>query len=256
MVAVPQRRAPGAAPRRLPRELRLPAAVPERDGERLAPAPVAASTCATGAQRLLRATRRRRAAAQATRGTRSPTSARTTSPACWRTAAAMAVFCAPTINAYGRFRPNAMAPQAVIWGRDNRGAMLRVLGRAATPATRIENRIGEPSANPYLYIAAQIHAGLDGIERGLAAPPATARRMRRRAASRCRRASARRSTRSPPTTRWCARSAPPVVDWFDARQARRARAPRPGRRQGRLAGARILQPLLRPARCMRRSPST
>ena len=85
----------------------------------------------------------------------------------------MAVFCAPTINAYGRFRPNAMAPNAVIWGRDNRGAMLRVLGGAGDPATRIENRIGEPCANPYLYMAAQIHAGLDGIERGLEPPPAT-----------------------------------------------------------------------------------
>ncbi|HZV92677.1 MAG TPA: glutamine synthetase family protein [Caldimonas sp.] len=86
---------------------------------------------------------------------------------------AMAVFCAPTINAYARFRPNAMAPNAVIWGRDHRGAMLRVLGRCGDPATRIENRIGEPAANPYLYLAAQIHAGLDGIERGLRPPPAT-----------------------------------------------------------------------------------
>ncbi|MEP7301770.1 MAG: glutamine synthetase [Caldimonas sp.] len=86
----------------------------------------------------------------------------------------MAVFCAPTINAYGRFRPNAMAPNAVLWGRDNRGAMLRVLGRAGDPATRIENRIGEPAANPYLYLAAQIHAGLDGLARGLSAPLATA----------------------------------------------------------------------------------
>ena len=85
-----------------------------------------------------------------------------------------AVFCAPTVNAYARFRPNAMAPNAVLWGRDNRGAMLRVLGRAGDAATRIENRIGEPAANPYLYIASQIHAGLDGIERDLAAPPATA----------------------------------------------------------------------------------
>jgi glutamine synthetase len=84
---------------------------------------------------------------------------------------AMAPFCAPTINAYARFRPNAMAPQSVVWGRDNRGAMLRVLGRCGDAATRIENRIGEPMANPYLYLAAQIHAGLDGIERRLAAPP-------------------------------------------------------------------------------------
>ena len=85
----------------------------------------------------------------------------------------MAAFCTPTVNGFGRFRPNAMAPHAVVWGRDNRGAMLRVLGASGDPATRIENRIGEPSANPYLYIAAQIHAGLDGIERGLAPGPAT-----------------------------------------------------------------------------------
>ena len=86
----------------------------------------------------------------------------------------MAVFCAPTINGYGRFRPNAMAPQAVLWGRDNRGAMLRVLGDVGDASTRIENRIGEPLANPYLYIASQIHAGLDGIAQGLSAGPATA----------------------------------------------------------------------------------
>jgi glutamine synthetase len=76
---------------------------------------------------------------------------------------AMAPFCAPTINAYARFRPNAMAPQSVVWGRDNRGAMLRVLGHCGDAATRIENRIGEPAANPYLYIASQIHSGLDGL---------------------------------------------------------------------------------------------
>ena len=52
--------------------------------------------------------------------------------------------------------------------------MLRVLGGAGDRATRIENRVGEPMANPYLYFAAQIHAGLDGIERMLAAPKAVA----------------------------------------------------------------------------------
>jgi glutamine synthetase len=86
---------------------------------------------------------------------------------------AMQPFCAPTANAYARFRPNAMAPNAVVWGRDNRGAMLRVLGGPGNPATRIENRSGEPTANPYLYLAAQVHAGRDGLARGLAAPPAT-----------------------------------------------------------------------------------
>jgi glutamine synthetase len=88
-------------------------------------------------------------------------------------ARAMAALCTPTINGFKRFRPNALAPQSVLWGRDNRGVMLRVLGRCGDAATRIENRIGEPSANPYLYIAAQIHAGLDGLRRGLKAGPAT-----------------------------------------------------------------------------------
>ncbi|MDP1954853.1 MAG: glutamine synthetase family protein [Polaromonas sp.] len=83
------------------------------------------------------------------------------------------VFCTPTINGFGRFRPNALAPQSVLWGRDNRGAMLRVVGQPGDSATRIENRIGEPAANPYLYLASQIYAGLDGIQRQLKAPVAT-----------------------------------------------------------------------------------
>jgi len=85
----------------------------------------------------------------------------------------MTVFCTPTINGFGRFRPNALAPQAVLWGRDNRGAMLRVVGQPGDAATRIENRMGEPAANPYLYMASQIYAGLDGITRQLKAPVAT-----------------------------------------------------------------------------------
>jgi len=88
-------------------------------------------------------------------------------------AGATTVFCTPTTNGFGRFRPNALAPQSVLWGRDNRGAMLRVIGECGDEATRIENRIGEPTANPYLYLASQIHAGLDGVERKLKAPAAT-----------------------------------------------------------------------------------
>lgn len=88
-------------------------------------------------------------------------------------ACGMTVFCTPTTNGFGRFRPNALAPQAVLWGRDNRGAMLRVIGECGDSGTRIENRLGESGANPYLYLASQIHAGLDGIERQLRTPPAT-----------------------------------------------------------------------------------
>jgi glutamine synthetase len=88
-------------------------------------------------------------------------------------ARAMAALCTPTINGFARFQPNALAPQSVLWGRDNRGAALRVIGNCGDSDTRIENRIGEPAANPYLYLASQVHAGLDGILRGLKAPLAT-----------------------------------------------------------------------------------
>jgi glutamine synthetase len=60
-----------------------------------------------------------------------------------------------------------LAPDRAIWGRDNRGVMIRVLGGPGDPATRLENRVGEPAANPYLYMASQIVTGLDGMERKL-----------------------------------------------------------------------------------------
>ena len=37
--------------------------------------------------------------------------------------------------------------------------MVRVLGEPGDPSTHLENRVGEPLANPYLYMASQIHAG-------------------------------------------------------------------------------------------------
>jgi glutamine synthetase len=77
---------------------------------------------------------------------------------------AMTAFAAPSVTSYERYQPNALAPQTVSWGTDSRAAMLRVL------PNRIENRVGEPMANPYLYIASQIYAGLDGLERKLAVP--------------------------------------------------------------------------------------
>jgi len=76
-------------------------------------------------------------------------------------------FATPTINGYKRYRPYSLAPDRVIWGKENRGAMLRVVGGPRDPDTRIENRLGEPAAHPYLYFASQIHCGLDGIERRL-----------------------------------------------------------------------------------------
>jgi glutamine synthetase len=78
-------------------------------------------------------------------------------------ASAAALFSTPTINGYKRYQPYSLAPDRALWGKDNRGAMLRIIGGMEDPATRIENRIGEPAANPYLYLASQIYSGLDGI---------------------------------------------------------------------------------------------
>ena len=86
-------------------------------------------------------------------------------------AVASTVFATPTVNGYRRFRPNSLAPDRAGWGYDHRGAMVRVLGGKGDPATRLENRAGEPAANPYLYIASQIVAGMDGIERKLQPGP-------------------------------------------------------------------------------------
>jgi glutamine synthetase len=82
-------------------------------------------------------------------------------------ARAGSVFTTPTLNGYKRFRSHSLAPDRAVWGHDNRGVMVRVLGGPGDAATRLENRVGEPAANPYLYMAAQVLAGLDGLERRL-----------------------------------------------------------------------------------------
>lgn len=78
-----------------------------------------------------------------------------------------AVLASPTINGYRRYRPFSLAPDRATWARDNRAAMLRVLGGAGQAASRIENRVGEPAANPYLYLASQLFSGLDGMRNRL-----------------------------------------------------------------------------------------
>ena len=89
----------------------------------------------------------------------------------------------PGIDAYERFRPNALAPTRANWGHDSRSAMLRVIIDSASPqASRIENRIGSPMANPYLYIASQIYSGLAGITRGLLPPDVSSLENTERAA--------------------------------------------------------------------------
>ena len=86
-------------------------------------------------------------------------------------ASATCLFTTPTINGYKRYKPESLAPDRIVWARDNRGAMIRVLGYENDANARIENRVGEPAANPYFYMMSQIISGLDGIHRKLEPPP-------------------------------------------------------------------------------------
>ena len=78
-------------------------------------------------------------------------------------AVAASVFTTPTVNGYRRRRPYSLAPDRLTWGLDNRAAMMRVISAPGDPSSHVENRVGEPGANPYLYLAAQAASGLDGI---------------------------------------------------------------------------------------------
>jgi glutamine synthetase len=81
-------------------------------------------------------------------------------------------FAAPTVNGYKRFRPYSFAPDRVAWAIENRGALVRVQGAPGDAGSHVEYRAGEPAANPYLYLAASLAAGLDGVRRELTPPPA------------------------------------------------------------------------------------
>lgn len=88
-------------------------------------------------------------------------------------AAGASVFTTPTVNGYKRLKPYSLAPDRASWGLDNRGTMARAIGAAGDEASRFENRVGDPGANPYLYLASQIISGLDGLDRKLDPGPPT-----------------------------------------------------------------------------------
>jgi glutamine synthetase len=68
----------------------------------------------------------------------------------------------PLVNSYKRLVPGFEAPINVAWSMRNRSPMIRIPDRRGS-GTRIELRIPDPSANPYLALAVQLAAGLDGI---------------------------------------------------------------------------------------------
>ncbi|MFM1918203.1 MAG: hypothetical protein RJB01_1718 [Actinomycetota bacterium] len=87
--------------------------------------------------------------------------------------AALSAFTNPTVNAFKRLGPDTLAPYRANWGHDNRSAMIRIPPERGQ-GTRLELRIGDGAANPYVVSAAVLAAALDGIERNLNAPDAQA----------------------------------------------------------------------------------
>jgi glutamine synthetase len=81
----------------------------------------------------------------------------------------MMAFFNPTTNAYRRIHEEALVPTLVSWGHDNRLTMARI-PRERGGATRIELRLGDGAANPYLATAAALFAGLDGLQNKLRPP--------------------------------------------------------------------------------------
>ena len=77
-------------------------------------------------------------------------------------APALAAISNPTINSYKRFGPDTLAPWLIDWGFDNRSAMVRIPPERGK-ASRMELRLGDASANPYLAIAGLLAAAYLGI---------------------------------------------------------------------------------------------
>ena len=81
-------------------------------------------------------------------------------------------FLAPYVNSYKRFQKGSFAPTRTIWSVDNRTAGFRLCG-TGSKAIRVECRVGGSDLNPYLAMAAQIAAGIAGIEQKLELAPPT-----------------------------------------------------------------------------------
>jgi glutamine synthetase len=82
---------------------------------------------------------------------------------------ALTAFTNPTVNAFKRLGPDTLAPFRANWGYDNRSTMVRIPPERGQ-GTRLEVRVGDGAANPYLVIASILAAALDGIVSKLACP--------------------------------------------------------------------------------------
>jgi glutamine synthetase len=80
-----------------------------------------------------------------------------------RHARGMCAITNPLVNSYKRLVPGYEAPVNVAWSMRNRSPLIRVPDRRGV-GTRVEQRMPDPAANPYLALAVMLAAGLDGLE--------------------------------------------------------------------------------------------
>lgn len=81
-----------------------------------------------------------------------------------RHAPALAAIGAPTVNSYKRLQPGSWAPAHAAYAVGNRSSFVRIPG---TARPRIEVRSGDNTASPYIYLAALLAAGIEGLREGL-----------------------------------------------------------------------------------------
>ena len=86
-------------------------------------------------------------------------------------APALLAFTNPTVNSFHRLVPGFEAPVNLVYSARNRSACIRIPVTGSSPkAKRIEFRVPDPSANPYLAFSAMLMAGLDGIKNRIEPP--------------------------------------------------------------------------------------
>ncbi len=82
----------------------------------------------------------------------------------------MAGLIAPIANSYARLKPASMSGYWCNWGGDHRGVTTRISTETGAKA-RIEHRMGDGAANPYVLVATVLQAARLGVVNGYALPP-------------------------------------------------------------------------------------